>query len=334
MTQASLDQDGTAEQRFEAYLDAITAVLGHAGRTRPARAYCMGLLLPGERKSSEPMAARLEPRRVQAAHQSLHHLVAKADWSNEAVLEAVRQRVLPAIERHGPIRYWIVDDTGFPKQGKHSVGVARQYCGPLGKQDNCQVAVTLSVANEEASLPIAYRLYLPKEWTSDPERCAKAGVPAEVTFATKPRLALQQIRQARADGVPPGIVLMDAGYGNDSGFRGRLTKDGLLYVGGIQSSAKLWPPGRAPLPPKPPSGRGRPPSLLRRSPEHQPLTAKALAKSVPATAWRRVTWREGSQADLTSRFAALRVRPAHRDYRSGEPREEEWLLIEWPESEA
>src|ERR671932_722309 len=125
MTQASLDQDGTAEQRFEAYLDAITAVLGHAGRTRPARAYCMGLLLPGERKSGEPMAARLEPGRVQATHQSLHHLVAKADWSDEAMLATVRSQVLPAIERHGAINAWIIDDTGNPKKGTHSVGVAR-----------------------------------------------------------------------------------------------------------------------------------------------------------------------------------------------------------------
>src|ERR671928_871585 len=193
MTQASLDQGGAAEQRFEAYVGAITAVLGHADRTGPARAYCMGLLLPGERKSVEPMAARLAPDRVQAMHQSLHHLVAKADWSDEAVLDVVRADVLPIIERHGPIRYWIVDDTSFPQQGTHSVGVARQYCGQLGKQDNCQVAVTLSVANEEASLPIAYRLYLPKEWTRDPERCTKAGVPPDVKFTTKPRLALQQI---------------------------------------------------------------------------------------------------------------------------------------------
>src|SRR5919202_5651575 len=137
MTQASLDQGGgAAYQRFKAYVGAITAVLGHADRTGPAQAYCMGLLLPGERKSVEPMAARLAPDRVQVIHQSLHHLVAKADWSDEAVLDVVRAHVLPVIERHGPIRYWIVDDTGFPKKGTHSVGVARQYCGELGKQDD------------------------------------------------------------------------------------------------------------------------------------------------------------------------------------------------------
>ena len=129
----------TGEARFAAYLDGIAAVLGRANRAAAARAYCTGLLLPGERKSVEPMAARIAPTRVQAAHQSLHHVVAKAEWDDAAVLRAVRERVLPAIERHGPVRYWIVDDTGFPKKGKHSVGVARQYCGELGKQDNSDV---------------------------------------------------------------------------------------------------------------------------------------------------------------------------------------------------
>ena len=145
----------TGEERFTAYLDAVVAVLRHASRTAAARAYCTGLLLPGERKSIEPMAARLAPERVQATHQALHHVVAQAEWDDASLLRAVRGQVLPAIERHGPVRYWIVDDTGFPKQGKHSVGVARQYCGELGKQDNCQVAVSLSVANDRASLPVA-----------------------------------------------------------------------------------------------------------------------------------------------------------------------------------
>ena len=161
----------------------------------------------------EPIAARMEPDRVQAAHQSLHHVVAKAEWDDDAVLGAVRGQVLPAMERHGPIAYWIVDDTGFPKQGKHSVGVARQYCGQLGKQDSCQVAVNLSVANDHASLPVAYQLYLPEAWAEDAARRAKAGVPEEVTFEAKTAIALGQMRQALADGVPVGVVLGDAGYG-------------------------------------------------------------------------------------------------------------------------
>jgi SRSO17 transposase len=321
----------TGEARFAAYLEAIMAGLGNVRRAASARAYCTGLLLPGERKSVEPMAARIEPARVQAKHQSLHHVVAKAAWDDAALLRAVREQVLPAIERHGPVRYWIVDDTGFPKQGTHSVGVARQYCGQLGKQDNCQVAVSLSVANDQASLPIAYRLYLPEAWAADPVRRAKAEVPEEVGFETKTAIALGQLRQAREQGVPVGIVLGDAGYGDESDFRVGVTELDLRYVLGIRPGTSVWPPGQAPLPPAPWSGRGRPPTRLRRSPEHQPVSVKDLALGLPPRAWRTVTWREGSQADLTSRFAALRVRPAHRDTLRSEPWPEEWLLIEWPE---
>ena len=124
--------------------------------------------------------------------------------------------VLPEIERHGPIEAWIIDDTGFPKQGRHSVGVARQYCGQLGKQDNCQVAVSLSIANHHASLPVAYRLYLPQDWAKDRSRRRKAGVPEEISFKTKPEIALEQMRWACEAGLPRGVVLMDAGYGADT----------------------------------------------------------------------------------------------------------------------
>jgi SRSO17 transposase len=316
--------------RFAAYLDEIAAVLGHASRAAAARAYCTGLLLPGARKSVEPMAARIEPARVGARHQSLHHVVAKAEWSDAALLAAVRRQVLPALERHGPVRYWIVDDTGFPKQGEHSVGVTRQSCGQLGKQDNCQVAVSLSVANDHASLPIAHRLYLPETWAGDPERRARAGVPEEIGFETKPEIALGQIRTALVEGVPRGVVLGDAAYGVETAFRATLARLGLTYVLGVQSSASLWPPGEAPLPPPLYGGRGRPPTRVQRTPEHQPVPAKKLAENLPARAWRTITWREGSRTGLTSRFAALRVRPAHRDQKRSEPWPEEWLLIEWP----
>src|SRR3982751_4134755 len=154
------------EERFDDYVELLGDVLGHADRLGPLRAYATGLLLPGERKSVEPMAARVEPFRVGAAHQLLHHFVAKAPWDDAALLAAVRSYALPAIEEHGPIRAWLVDDTGLPKKGRLSVGVARQYCGQLGKRDNCQGAVTLSLANHAASLPIAWRLYLPLQWTA------------------------------------------------------------------------------------------------------------------------------------------------------------------------
>jgi SRSO17 transposase len=324
---------GSSESRFAAYVEAITQALGHADRAAPFRSYCAGLLLPGDRKSVEPMAARVQPARVQAAHQSLHHFVAKADWSDEAVLAAVRARVLPVMKQRGPIRALIVDDTGIPKKGAHSVGVARQYCGQLGKQDNCQVAVSLSAAGDHASLPIAYRLYLPHEWADDPDRRARAGVPDDVVFQTKPQIALDQLRAAGAAGIGAKLVLADAGYGNDTDFRDGVTEIGLTYAVGIQSSTTIWPPGVEPLPPKQWSGRGRPTSAIRRDAEHQPVSAKQLALALPKQAWRRVTWREGTNTKLASRFAAVRVRPAHRDYQRSTPRPEEWCLIEWPADE-
>ena len=327
-------ESGVSEDRFNTYLDALSAELGHADRAAPFQSYCTGLLLPGERKSVEPMAARLEPERVQATHQSLHHLVAKADWSDEAMLATVRSQVLPAIERHGAINAWIIDDTGNPKKGTHSVGVARRYCGQLGKQDNCQVAVSLSVANDHASLPIAYHLYLPEIWVTDPARRRKAGVPDDIVFQTKPEIAPGQIRAALLAGVPSAVVLTDAGYGVDTEFRDGITALGLPYVVGIQSSTMLWPPGQEPLPPKPWSGRGRRPTRLRHDDEHHPVSAKDLALGLPNKAFRRVTWREGSNTKLASRFAAVRVRPAQGDTSRSEPRAEEWCLIEWPKGEA
>jgi SRSO17 transposase len=329
-----ISESGGSEARFNSYLDALSAELGHADRAAPFQSYCTGLLLPGERKSVEPMAARLEPARVQATHQSMHHLVAKADWSDEAMLTAVRRQVLPAIEPHGAINAWIVDDTGFPKKGTQSVGVARQYCGQLGKQDNCQVAVSLSVANDHASLPIAYQLYLPQAWADDPDRRRKAGVADDIVLQTKPQIALGQMRAALLAGVPSAIVLTDAGYGVDPEFRDGITALGLRYVAGIQSSTTLWPPGQEPLPPKPWSGRARRPTRLRHDQTHQPVSAKDLATGLPNKAFRRVTWREGSNTKLTSRFAAVRVRPAQGDTSRSEPRAEEWCLIEWPKGEA
>src|SRR6059058_1670818 len=281
------------EERFDDYVERLGDVLGHADRRAPLRAYCTGLLLPGERKSVEPMAARVDPARVGAAHQSLHHFVAKAAWDDDALLAAVRAYAPPALLERGPVRAWIVDDTGLPKKGRLSVGVARQHSGQLGKRDNCQVAVTLSVANEAASLPIAYRLYLPEAWASDPARRALAGVPGEVEFRTKPSIALDQIGRALADGVPPGVVVTDAGYGNETDFRDGVTGLGLAYVAGILGTTGLWPPGAGPLPAAPRGGRGRPPKRLRRDPEHRPLAAEELAAGLPGDAWKAVTWREG-----------------------------------------
>src|SRR6266436_2110107 len=258
-----------SESRFAAYVEGLAEVIGHADRAVPLRDYCLGLLMPSERKSVEPMAAVTAPARVPAQHQSLLHFVGNAAWSDEAVLTKVRALVLPAVARSGPIEAWIIDDTGFPKKGRHSVGVTRQYCGQLGsrrckatpaasrskatargKQDNCQVAVILSIANHAASLPVAYRLYLPQEWAADPLRRDKAGVPEPIGFATKPEIALDQIRAACAAGIPRGTVLMDAGYGSDTKLRTELTALGLAYVAGIQPHTTVWLRGQGPLPAK------------------------------------------------------------------------------------
>src|SRR3569832_1493991 len=270
------------EERFDDYVERLGDVLGHAARRAPLRSYTTGLLPPGERKSVEPMAARVDPGRGGAAHQWLHHFAAEAAWDDAALLRAVRDYALPAMLERGPVRAWLVDATGLPKKGRLSVGVARQYCGQLGKRDNCQVAVTLSVATEAAALPVAYRLYLPEAWAGDPARRAMAGVPEEVEFATKPAIALEQIGRALAGGVPPGVVVTDAGYGSDTDFRDGVTGLGLAYVAGILGTTGLWPPGAGPLPAAPWSGRGRPPKRLRRDAQHQPLEAEGLAAALPA----------------------------------------------------
>jgi SRSO17 transposase len=331
----AMDEQSSGHQGFDAYVEALIGAIGHADRAEPFRDYCLGLMMPVARKSVEPLAAVAAPARVSAKHQSLLHFVGQSPWSDEALIARVREWVLPRmVERGGPIAAWIIDDTGFPKKGRHSVGVARQYCGQLGKQDNCQVAVSLSIANEKASLPIAWRLYLPEPWAQDPELRDKAKIPDDVGFQTKPQIALDQIRAAVATGTPAGVILADAGYGADGDFRSGLSQLGLDYVVGVQPTLSVWRPGEEPLPPKAWSGTGRPPSLMRRSSDHKPLSAKALAQELQADAWQSVTWREGSNIDLASRFAAVRVRPASRDYNLTQPRAEEWLLIEWPDGDA
>ncbi len=325
---------GLQQQRFAAYLESLARAAKHADREEPLKSCCRGLLLPIKRKSVEPMAARLAPRNVRRTHQSLHHLVSTSPWDDAALLAAVRRHALAAMTAKSRGAAWIVDDTGFPKKGKHSVGVTRQYCGQLGKQENCQVAVSLSVATPEASLPVAWRLYLPESWAGDERRRLKTGVPNAIRFQTKPQIALDQIRQALADEVPPGVVLADAAYGADSAFRDELENLELDYVAAVQSSTTVWRPGEEPLPPRPYQGTGRPPKRLRRDAERRPLTLKRLAAELPRKAFRNVGWRAGTKQRLRSRFAAVRVRPARRDFERDEPYAEQWLLIEWPQDEA
>ena len=323
-------------EEFDRYMDHLSEGLGHADRHAGLRGYCTGLMSPAKRKSVEPMAAHLDPLHVRSRHQSLHHFVADANWSDEQMLLRVCQWVVPQMDLSDG-GWWIIDDTGFPKQGKHSVGVARQYCGVLGKQDNCQVAVSVSLACAQASVPVAWQLYLPEPWVDDGARRHKAGVPEQIEFSTKPQIALKQIEHLLAQGAPKHSVLADAGYGVDTAFRERLSQLGLTYVVGVTGHVTVWPPGRTPLPPAAYSGRGIVPKRLRlgdaSAPEHRPQSIKALALQLTPQHWHTVAWREGTNATLRSRFARVRVRAAHRDQLREQWREAQWLLIEWPQGD-
>jgi len=316
----------SCERGFERYLDGLAEVMGHADRVGPLRDYCTGLMLDCERKSVEPMAAVTAAGRTSAQHQSLLHFVGQGAWSDELVLGKVREMVLPEIEHHGPIEAWIIDDTAFPKKGSHSVGVGRQYCGQMGKQENCQAAVSLSIANHHASLPVCYQLYLPQDWAGDAARRRKAGVPADIVFKTKPEIAIDQIHRAMESGLPPGAVLADVGYGNNSLWRSEISALNLLYVVGVRAGTTVWPPG-AKLVARRKTRRSR--SAKVRRGKNNPVSVKELALALPNRAWRTVGWREGSNARLSSRFARVRVRAANDDVL----RDEEWLLIEWPKGE-
>ena len=318
------------ERRFEDYGEVIGAALAHADRRMPAQWYLRGLMLPGGRKSVEPMAARVQPQNVRSAHQSMHHLVADADWDDRRLLAAVTAQVLPTLLKRDRSCHWIIDDTGFAKKGTHSVGVGRQYCGRLGKTDNCQVAVSLSIANERGSLPVAYQLYLPQDWASDRVRRKRAGVPREIKFRTKGAIALEQIQQALAAGLPQGVVLADAAYGSEADWRDQLSQWGLRYAVGVRESTMVWYGSSQPAPmPKPTPGLGRPRTRLVINPRHPPVSVWEVAQRLASGSLRTVTWRAGTNSPLRSRFCALRVRAAH-DRRA---RAQEWLLIEWPNTE-
>ena len=314
--------------RLLSVVDEVAGRLPLRRQRENAVLFVRGLVEQGGRKSLQPTLFRLE--QTPARYESLQQFLADSPWEPVLLVRACVERVVPRIG----VVAWVVDDTGFPKKGQHSVGVTRQYCGQVGKPENCRVAVSLSMATETSSMPVAYRLYLPETWANDSQRRRKTGVPGEIVFQTKAEIAMAQIRRARERGIPEGIVLADAGYGTDTGFRSQLTKMELRYVMGIMSTVTVWKPGQEPKPPAAYKGTGRPPRLLRRDKRHQPVAVKELAHFLPADAWKDLVWRQGVTKKLRSRFAALRVRPAHRDYWRAEPHAEEWLLIEWPKGEA
>src|SRR3974390_1907566 len=309
----NLDETADSASVFAVFVGELANGIGHGDRGGPLNDYGAGLWVSEGRRSVEPIAAATAPAEVSVQHQKLLHFVANAPWTDKPVLAKVREMVLPAIERHGPIEVWIIDDTSFPKYGSHSVGVHHQYCGQLGKQANCQVAVTLSIANHHASLPIAYQLYLPQNWAEDAARRKKGRGPQHITFKTKPQIALEQIRAACAAGIPRGVVLIDASYGTNSALRAGISALALIYAAAIVPTVKVR-------------------SVCKRGALGERMSAKELALSLPKDAWRTTTWREGSNEQLRSRFARVQVRTA--PIRRAVERPQETLLIEWPEGEA
>ena len=313
-----------AEGRLHAFLQDIVKLMGRAERQHWAGMYVRGLLLNGERKSIEPMAARLPGADLQA----LRQFVNQSPWPWEPVQAAVAQRV---IDHLLPEATYIVDETSFPKQGTHSVGVARQYCGALGKIANCQVAVSVHLGTDTACLPLTWALFLPDEWVADPTRRAEVGIPPEAQSQTKGDLALACLDRVRGWGLGPRVVLADSEYGNSHDFRAALQSRELPYCVRVEATTKAWP--AAPIPPAslPATGRGRPRTRPRRSDLPAPHSLEQCARALPTTAWRTVTWRAGSKGPLTSRFVRFPVWCAHGWARGGPlaPREEA-CLVEWP----
>ncbi len=305
-----LDVDG--QRRLAEYFDAVGQVLGHDSRKASFAIYALGLLGDGERKSMEPIAARTcpDPARIDAAHQRLQHFLVDAPWSDRAVRREATRYAVAAMESREPIETWQFDDTGFLKQGSHSVGVQRQYTGSAGKITNCQLGVSLCLGTRTEQLPIDFELYLPKSWTEDPVRRKEARIPESVAFKTKVQQALDMARRAVEDGVPRGVALADCFYGDEPSFRKGLRDLGLDYAVAVRADNRVWRT----------DAHGR-----RRG---KAVTVGQIARSCTASL-RRVTWRDGSKRRLHARFACRRVTPAYR--MKGDDlakREAVWLLIE------
>lgn len=318
------------EDSLEDFLGYITDKMGRKERREALSNYVRGLLLDGERKSMVPIAQRLAsaPGHSEAIRQQLQQAVTVAKWDES---ELFRRLALRVEENLPDLDAFVIDDTGFPKKGEHSVGVQRQYSGTLGRIDNCQIATSLHLASEEGGACIGMRLFLPEAWANDPKRRAKAGVPEGVTHRTKLELALEMLDHALEWGLPARPVLADAAYGDSTDFRKGLEERGLPYVLRVSGSAVVWPPGTCPSPPtpKPPGVGGRKRTKWVSPPGVEPVPIGELAKGLPSRRFRHVTWREGTRGPQRRRFAALRVRTAHRHRAGHPPGEEQWLLCEW-----
>jgi SRSO17 transposase len=317
------------DRELTTFVETLTAGLGRPERRTAMSQYITGLLLDGERKSIEPIAARLveDADQIQAMRQRLQQCVVVSPWDADVLFA----RLARTLDQDLPeVTALIVDDTGFPKKGTHSVGVARQYSGTLGRTDNCQIATSLHLAGARGSGCIGMRLYLPETWTTDRPRCRAAGVPDPVAFAPKWQHALELLDAALAAGMRRHVVLGDAAFGEVTAFREALTARGLTYLLRAQGSLVVWPPGTRFTVPARQGTTGRPRSTARPTRQTSPVTLAALAAMLRH---RRVTWREGSRGPQASRFAAVRVRLAHRHAEGAGPGPELWLLSEWPRDE-
>jgi SRSO17 transposase len=315
------------DQRLTAFLEDLLAPLGRKERRHWARVYVQGLLLDGERKSIEPMARRIPGADVQA----LRQFVGQSPWAVEAVQRQLARKVVDLLSNP---EVWILDETSFPKAGEHSVGVARQYCGALGKVANCQVAVTLHWSSAEASCPLGWRLYLPQAWIEDPERAREVKLPEGLVYRSQAELALELIDQMLSWEVPRLPVVGDSAYGNNFEFREQLRRRQLSYVMAGEPTTVVWTddPNAVPVPPSAPTGRPRRYPPRASTPAPQDLAT--VAKQLPKTAWQKVTWRVGTRGSQRSRFAKLKVWAAHGWRAQMHPeRVAEWLLVEWPERE-
>ena len=315
------------DQRLTTFLEDLLAPLGRKERRHWARVYVQGLLLDGERKSMEPMAERIPGADVQA----LRQFVGQSPWAVEAVQRQLARQVVDLLSDP---EVWILDETSFPKAGEHSVGVARQYCGALGKVANCQVAVTLHWSSAEASCPLGWRLYLPQAWIEDKGRAREVKLPEGLVHRSQTELALELIDQMLSWEVPRLPVVADSAYGNSFEFREQVRRRGLSYVLAVEPTTVVWTedPHAVPVPPSAPTGRPRRYPPLASTPIPQDLGT--VAKKLPKTVWKKLTWREGTRGPQRSRFAKLKVWAAH-GWRAQEHPERvaEWLLIEWPEGE-
>jgi SRSO17 transposase len=312
------------KERLAEYFADVASGLVRSEQRRNAELYARGLMGAGSRKSLEPMVARLGGGAVE--YEALQHFLADSPWDPGVVDRAVAERVCAVIEPAA----WVLDDTGVPKDGKHSPGVKRQYSGTLGKIGNCQIAVSLHAVSVKGTVPLGFRLYLPQDWCEDPARRREAKIPADVEFQTKPALGGDLIARAAGWKIRRAPVLGDQAYGNDAKLRTRLHADGIDYVLSVGPECDVFEPGTVfAVPPRKPGSRGPAPSALQT--ESQPRSIAELVAGLDADAFQAVAFRDIDGRQIVSRFAFVRVIAAHPVTRDRQAPREEWLIVEWPE---